>query len=230
MDRLKLAAYLILSLALSFAIATIATLVKDGRLAENRYKELQEALNQTSVLLTAEQEEKEMLSKKLSNVIEERELLQNIVLRREEAVEAAEKCGMPRNHAEHMVHLSEDYSIPPELMLAVYDLESQCQHNKHNVNENGSEDWGYSQINSVNWGSFESRTGLSPFEPMENLELGVWHLSNLYQKYRDLDTALTAYNRGEGGMRNYAASRGGDARSLYSEVILANWIDKMNSE
>lgn len=41
------------------------------------------------------------------------------------------------------------------------------------------------------------------FEPEYNIELGVWYLSYLLNKFEDTDTALIAYNAGEGNAKKW---------------------------
>lgn len=57
------------------------------------------------------------------------------------------------------------------------------------------------------------------FNPYYSITLSVTYLEFLYQKYENWDEALTAYNRGIGGLETYV-SRKGTPKSSYSEEIL----------
>ncbi len=61
------------------------------------------------------------------------------------------------------------------------------------------------------------------FNPKYNINLFTTHLSYLYKKYDDLHKALTAYNRGEYGLKKFMVSREGSdnpARSRYSDKVI----------
>ncbi|WP_347549567.1 transglycosylase SLT domain-containing protein [Pseudalkalibacillus hwajinpoensis] len=56
------------------------------------------------------------------------------------------------------------------------------------------------------------------FDPYFSMTLSVTYLDFLYNKYDNWDEALTAYNRGIGGLQTYV-SREGTPKSSYSEEI-----------
>lgn len=61
------------------------------------------------------------------------------------------------------------------------------------------------------------------FEPQYNMMLSSYYVSKLYHTYQDIHKALTAYNRGEGGLKRYIASRSGQKnpqQSGYSKNVL----------
>ncbi len=62
------------------------------------------------------------------------------------------------------------------------------------------------------------------FKPKYNIQLFTTHLSYLKKVYKgDIHKILTAYNRGESGLKRYMASRGdrrGSAVSVYSSKVL----------
>jgi hypothetical protein len=83
-------------------------------------------------------------------------------------------------------------------------------------------DHGLMQLNAGTWPWLARRVGLENpdlYNPRDNLTMGFWYLDYLHGKYPDWDETLTAYNRGEGGLRDYIASRG-TPRSSYSDFIL----------
>ena len=56
------------------------------------------------------------------------------------------------------------------------------------------------------------------FDPYFSMTLSVTYLDYLYEKYENWDEALTAYNRGIGGLKAYVAEKG-TPKSSYSEEI-----------
>ncbi|MDQ0205567.1 lytic transglycosylase domain-containing protein [Alkalicoccobacillus murimartini] len=56
------------------------------------------------------------------------------------------------------------------------------------------------------------------FEPLYSIQLSVEYLDYLYEEYEDWDYALTAYNRGMTGLKNYV-EKNGHARSDYAVTI-----------
>ncbi len=122
-------------------------------------------------------------------------------------------------------------AIEPEIVLGVIDRESKFNSNAINHNTNGSVDRGLMQINSGTapwlWSivfSNEPYNYKKLFNPEKNIQLGIWYLNYLLEKYNNEHMALTAYNRGEGGMRSYV-NRHGTAKSSYSRYILEKWGD-----
>ncbi len=114
----------------------------------------------------------------------------------------------------------------PELVLGVIQQESGFNPDAVNHNTNGTIDRGLMQINSGTapwlWKQVfpdEPYEYTKLFDPEANLRLGIWYLNYLLDKFQDEHKALTAYNRGEGGMRSYV-SRHGTARSSYSRSVL----------
>ena len=56
--------------------------------------------------------------------------------------------------------------------------------------------------------------------PHQNLQAGIYMLSDLYGKYGDWNKALTCYNYGEGGAYEHVFSKG-ETSSTYSRHVLA---------
>ena len=79
----------------------------------------------------------------------------------------------------------------------------------------GTDDYGLMQINAFNHEWLRETLGISDFlDPYDNIEAGVFMMSNFLKKYDDVQKALVCYNRGEGAVRN------GTYSTSYSEGVL----------
>lgn len=95
--------------------------------------------------------------------------------------------------------MSNKYSMKIELILAVMEVES----NFRTDVVSKTNDYGIMQINKVNHGWLMEKFGFNDIlDPKNNIESGVYILSELYHKYdEDPHKALMAYNYGEGGAK-----------------------------
>ena len=89
--------------------------------------------------------------------------------------------------------------ITSEVVYAIIEHESGFNEIAVNVNGNGSVDYGYGQINEINW-EWLSEEGIDVFEPKDNIKAIVRILSIYAEKGYTLDEVLAAYARGESGM------------------------------
>jgi len=89
--------------------------------------------------------------------------------------------------------------ISPEVVFAIIEHESNFIEDAVNVNDNGSVDYGYGQINECNW-VWLAEEGIDVFTPEDNLRAIVLILSIYAEKGYSLDEVLAAYARGESGM------------------------------
>lgn len=90
-------------------------------------------------------------------------------------------------------------------------------------NLDGSVDRGLFQINSRSEAWLASKAGLDepdPFNPEDSIKMGLWYLSYLKQRFSDEHAILTAYNRGENGLKNYVAANGTPV-SAYSRAVMS---------
>lgn len=117
-------------------------------------------------------------------------------------------------------------AINPELVFGVIKQESGFNPDAVNHNTNGTIDRGLMQINSGTapwlWSQVfpnEPYDYKKLYDPETNLKLGIWYLNYLLEKFQNEHKALTAYNRGEGGLNSYM-SRYGTAESRYSRSVL----------
>lgn len=118
---------------------------------------------------------------------------------------------------------AERYGVDPALVFAVIEVESGWRADLVHSNDDGSRDWGLLQINDRTWPWLARQIGLEdpdPLDPEQNVGMGTWFLAYLGRRYGpDPHRVLTAYNRGEAGLRWYETSRG-TARSEYSRAVL----------
>lgn len=115
--------------------------------------------------------------------------------------------------------------LDPVLVLGLIKLESNFDTNL--VSYAGARGLGQLMENTAkpwakNLGIEYSREKL--FEPKYNIRLFTSHLQYLFKVYdNDIHQVLTAYNRGQGGLKKYVASRGGyrnPAESVYSNRVI----------
>lgn len=96
----------------------------------------------------------------------------------------------------------EEFDVPFELVLAIIHQETDFQ----NIAGDGGKSVGYMQIQPRwNRDRMERLGVVDLFNPYDNFRVGCDLLSELLSKY-DVESALTAYNRGTPGRSNYAKS------------------------
>lgn len=112
---------------------------------------------------------------------------------------------------------AEQRGVPPELLLAMMDQESDYRTNLVST----TNDYGIMQINKVNHEWLRDTLGITDFlDPEQNIRCGAYMIGELLAKYDgDLHRALTSYNRGEGGANKYY-SRNGTYETSYSRSII----------
>ncbi len=131
--------------------------------------------------------------------------------------------GLSWEAAETLWRESKKYSINPRLALAVAKVESNLSPALVSHNTDGSIDRGLFQINSRSEAWLASKAGLNkhdPFNPEDSIKMGLWYLSYLKQRLSDEHSILTAYNRGETGLKNYVAANGTPV-SDYSRAVMS---------
>lgn len=117
----------------------------------------------------------------------------------------------------YIVSLAEEYEIPAALIIAVIDQESQFDSSSISA----TNDYGLMQINEINfeWLNDHFDRQIDFLDPYENVEAGIYMLSELYHKYPDsIHLPLMAYNMGEGGARRQWES--GVYSSEYSRAVV----------
>lgn len=114
--------------------------------------------------------------------------------------------------------IAEQHGLPHHLVRRLIQVESGGDPDA----TSHTSDRGLMQLNDSTWPWLSRRLGIAepdPYDPTQNLEMGMHWLAALYAKYTDWDMALTAYNRGEAGLQEHMA-RTGTARSGYSDRVL----------
>lgn len=99
-------------------------------------------------------------------------------------------------HAMCFADVSARSGIPEELLRVIAQVESNMNPRAVNINENGSEDIGLMQINTVNLPALK-KLGIHRedlFDPCTNLIAGAWILSQMINKYGFTWEAIGAYN------------------------------------
>ena len=117
--------------------------------------------------------------------------------------------------------------VPAEVILAMISKESGFNPKAQYISKSGTRYLGAMQLNDKT-----SKKLFSKFYPKEkfdikklfnpevNIKLGIWHFNNVLAKYKNnVEMALTAYNKGDGGYKKYVASRG-TYISSYSRSIM----------
>ena len=135
---------------------------------------------------------------------------------REEPEPFYEEIPLDRETQSCILNWCEEYGVPHSIALGVIQSESSFQPDA----ENGS-CYGYMQINSINREWLGEAIGITDLrDPHQNLQAGIYMLSDLYGKYGDWNKALTCYNYGEGGAYEHVFSKG-ETSSTYSRHVLA---------
>ena len=112
--------------------------------------------------------------------------------------------------------LCEESGVPVLLAYAVIDRESSW--NADAVNADGS-CYGLMQIHEVNFESLRRELGLSDLtDPYQNVQAGIYLLSDYISRYLDYHMALMCYNCGEAGARKLWAR--GQYESDYSRWVM----------
>lgn len=115
----------------------------------------------------------------------------------------------------HTYEVSEKYSVPFSLLIAVMDQESDFRTSLRSSNENGTTDIGIMQINSSNKKMLKSKYNLDIEDSYDNIEAGAVMLADLLTRY-SVEEALAAYNLGEGGLQKHGVNKyAGEVYALY---------------
>lgn len=116
----------------------------------------------------------------------------------------------------HLIALCEEYGVPLSVALGVIQAESTFRATA----QNGS-CYGYMQINSINSGWLNEELGVTDLtDPYQNIQSGVYILSDLYGKYGDWHKTLVCYNYGEAGAQKHVFSQG-YTTTTYSRTVMA---------
>lgn len=112
-----------------------------------------------------------------------------------------------------------EYNVPYDLALGVIKVESNFNPSSIHKNSNGSRDYGLFQINTINYKWLSEELGITDFlNPYQNIDAGVYMLSQLIQKYDDDHIVLMSYNMGERATKNLVNR--GIYSSRYSRKVI----------
>lgn len=116
---------------------------------------------------------------------------------------------------EYIYEQCTENNLEYELVLAVMYTESRFKDNLISK----TNDYGLMQINQCNHKNLRKQLGITDFlNPRQNIDAGIYMLSDLYSRYSDAHQVLTAYNWGEYGMLR--GWKKGTRTSKYSRLVL----------
>jgi len=143
-----------------------------------------------------------------------------ITLEEEEEIIPEYDIPLNKDIQKYLYNKCKEYNVPYDLAIAVIKTESNFNPNLVHKNSNGSKDYGLFQINSINHKWLSKELGISDFiDPYQNIDAGVYMLSQLLKKYNNEHIVLMSYNMGERATKNLV-SRGIDS-SRYSRKVIA---------
>ena len=109
----------------------------------------------------------------------------------------------------------EEANIDLALVIALIDAESCFNANA----KSHTGDYGLMQINKCNHKFLSLKTGATDFtNPYQNIDAGIYMLTDLFEKYSEAELVLMCYHLGEGGAKKLWAQ--GKYTSAYSQAIL----------
>lgn len=127
-------------------------------------------------------------------------------------------CPLSEEIQDYIFEVCEEENIPPSLVIAVIDHESEFDENA--VSDTG--DYGLMQINECNHEWLSETYGITDFlDPQQNILGGVKILAKLYHKYDNPHDIAMAYNMGESGAET--ARENGVTSTSYSEDVVQKW-------
>jgi soluble lytic murein transglycosylase-like protein len=136
------------------------------------------------------------------------------------AVRVASEHGYGQEVGITIVQQAKLYDLDPSFIMGVIETESTWR----NPGANSCGAMGLMQVTQETGASLARDLGIENpdlMNPVTNIKLGTYYLACLIRRYGSYDKALTAYNRGEGGLQSYMASTG-TAQSDYSITVLRN--------
>ena len=119
----------------------------------------------------------------------------------------------------HIVSKSGEYGIDPAIIFAMIDRESKC---KIDAVGDGGHSIGLMQIQPRWHEDRMEQLGISDIsDPYQNVTVGIDYLSELLEKYGDMEMALVGYNAGPTGAKLQYFDRGVYS-SDYSKAVVKN--------
>lgn len=139
---------------------------------------------------------------------------------------SSQKTGLDLGILVFIDDKARDLEVDPAILLGLIQVESNFNPDATNLNTNGTSDRGLMQINSGTskwlWGRAfpeEPYDVCKLYDPKINITLGTLYLQDMLIRYGDIEKALTAYNKGPGGLERWVKKHG-TYNSGYSRSVL----------
>ena len=110
----------------------------------------------------------------------------------------------PLRYREEILAASQTYQVDPVLVAAPINAESSFDHTK----VSNKQAIGLMQLLPSTADSLTKETNIDLYDPATNINLGVKYLAYLINRFNDVDTALFAYNAGEGNVARWLNEQG----------------------
>ena len=143
----------------------------------------------------------------------------DIPLDKEEEIIPEYNIPLDKDIQKYLYDKCKEYNVPYDLALGVIKVESNFNPSLIHKNSNGSRDYGLFQINTINHKWLSEELGITDFlNPYQNINAGVYMLSQLLKKYDDEHIVLMSYNMGERATKNLVNR--GIYSSRYSRKVI----------
>ena len=143
----------------------------------------------------------------------------DIPLDKEEEIIPEYNIPLDKDIQKYLYDKCKEYNVPYDLALGVIKVESNFNPSLIHKNSNGSRDYGLFQINTINHKWLSEELGITDFlNPYQNIDAGVYMLSQLLKKYDDEHIVLMSYNMGEQAAKNLVNR--GIYSSRYSRKVI----------
>ncbi len=110
----------------------------------------------------------------------------------------------PLKYRQEIISASQEYRVDAVLIAAVINAESSFDKNKISTKHA----IGLMQLLPSTAESLSNDKTIDLFDPAINIKLGVKYLAYLIKRFNDIDTALFAYNAGEGNVSRWLKEQG----------------------
>ena len=143
----------------------------------------------------------------------------DIPLDKEEEIIPEYNIPLDKDIQKYLYDKCKEYNVPYDLALGVIKVESNFNPSLIHKNSNGSRDYGLFQINTINHKWLSEELGITDFlNQYQNIDAGVYMLSQLLKKYDDEHIVLMSYNMGERATKNLVNR--GIYSSRYSRKVI----------
>ena len=108
---------------------------------------------------------------------------------------------IPKKFSEYVTKYSAEYGVEEELAFAVIRAESNFRADA--VSSAGARGLMQLMPSTAQFISECIGESLDIDEPQDNIRMGIWYIAYLQEKFGEAETALAAYNAGEGAVRQW---------------------------